>query len=101
VQFKVSRSNGNIQYDIVLCADAGVDCIEKNSYKEEKCQSQIDELYRCCNLFYQQQGDDAHTVSCPKASLLRLKMKQRLPRHTTGVSDGHGAEAATVAAERT
>lgn len=53
------------------------DCIQKNSYKEEKCQSQIDELYKCCNLFYQRHGDDAKTVSCPKANLLRLKMKQR------------------------
>lgn len=40
--------------------------------------SQIDALYECCNQFYQKEGDDASTVSCPKASLLRLKMKQRL-----------------------
>ncbi|CAK3961844.1 DUF1903-domain-containing [Lecanosticta acicola] len=53
------------------------DCIQKNNYKEEKCQKQIDALYACCNLFYQQNGDDASTVSCPKANLLRLKMKQR------------------------
>jgi len=33
--------------------------------------SQIDALYECCNAFYQRQGDDASTVSCPKASLLR------------------------------
>lgn len=32
---------------------------------------QIDALYACCNLFYQKEGDDASTVSCPKASLLR------------------------------
>ncbi|KAJ5358948.1 uncharacterized protein N7496_011361 [Penicillium cataractarum] len=53
------------------------DCLTKNSYKEEKCQAQIDALYECCNAFYQQQGDQASTVSCPKAHLLRLKMKQR------------------------
>lgn len=53
------------------------DCLSKNSYKEEKCQSQVDDLYKCCNSFYERKGDDAHTVSCPKASLLRLKMKQR------------------------
>ncbi|KAA6410923.1 MAG: DUF1903-domain-containing [Lasallia pustulata] len=53
------------------------DCLQKHSYKEDKCQGQIDALYECCNTFYERQGDDAHTVSCPKASLLRLKMKQR------------------------
>lgn len=60
-----------------LWADLSADCIQKNSYNEDKCQSQINELYRCCNLFYERQGDDAQTVSCPKANLLRLKMKQR------------------------
>ncbi|TKA28637.1 Cx9C motif-containing protein 4, mitochondrial [Salinomyces thailandicus] len=49
----------------------------KNNYQEEKCQTQIDALYECCNLFYQRNGDEASTVSCPKASLLSLKMKQR------------------------
>ncbi|RMY77032.1 hypothetical protein D0863_01566 [Hortaea werneckii] len=37
----------------------------------------IDALYECCNLFYQRNGDEASVVSCPKANLLRLKMKQR------------------------
>jgi hypothetical protein len=32
---------------------------------------QIDALYECCSLFYKKEGDDASTVSCPKASLLR------------------------------
>ncbi|KAK4636120.1 Cx9C motif-containing protein 4, mitochondrial [Fulvia fulva] len=53
------------------------DCIQKNDYKEEKCQKQVDALYACCNLFYKENGDGASTVSCPKANLLRLKMKQR------------------------
>ncbi|KAK4507702.1 hypothetical protein PRZ48_001437 [Zasmidium cellare] len=60
-----------------VSADEAVDCIQKNNYKEEKCQKQIDALYECCNLFYSKNGDDASTVSCPKANLLRLKMKQR------------------------
>ena len=33
--------------------------------------SQIDALYECCNLFYQKNGDEASTVSCPKVNLLR------------------------------
>ncbi|GAT29382.1 LOW QUALITY PROTEIN: feruloyl esterase B precursor [Aspergillus luchuensis] len=44
---------------------------------EEKCQSQINALYECCNAFYQARGEDAKTPSCPKPNLLRLKMKQR------------------------
>ena len=32
---------------------------------------QVDQLYQCCDLFYQRNGDDASTVSCPKANLLR------------------------------
>ncbi|PVH74722.1 DUF1903-domain-containing protein [Cadophora sp. DSE1049] len=53
------------------------DCLAKNSYNESKCRSQVDALYDCCNKFYKRNGDDAKSVSCPKASLLRLKMKQR------------------------
>lgn len=53
------------------------DCLTKNSYKEAKCQNFIDALYECCDAFYQKNGEDATTASCPKAHLLRLKMKQR------------------------
>ncbi|PMD56004.1 uncharacterized protein K444DRAFT_617100 [Hyaloscypha bicolor E] len=53
------------------------DCLAKNSYNEAKCRSQVDALYKCCNAFYAQNGDNAKSASCPKASLLKLKMKQR------------------------
>ncbi|KAJ4505239.1 Cx9C motif-containing protein 4, mitochondrial [Exophiala dermatitidis] len=53
------------------------DCLQKNNYKEEKCQTAIDALYECCNEFYKRQGDEATTASCPKPKLLRVKMKQR------------------------
>ncbi|KAG9234123.1 hypothetical protein BJ875DRAFT_377150, partial [Amylocarpus encephaloides] len=52
-------------------------CLAKNSYNESRCRGQVDALYECCNSFYEANGDDAKTVSCPQASLLRLKMKQR------------------------
>lgn len=52
-------------------------CLNRNAYREDKCQAQIDALYECCNAFYQQRGDEGKTPSCPKANLLRLKMKQR------------------------
>jgi hypothetical protein len=32
---------------------------------------QIDELYRCCSAFYERQGPDGSTPSCPKLSILR------------------------------
>ncbi|KAF2405090.1 DUF1903-domain-containing protein [Trichodelitschia bisporula] len=53
------------------------DCLKKMNYQEEKCRAEVDALYECCNAFYERSGDGARTVSCPKASLLRLKMKQR------------------------
>ncbi|KAF2221146.1 hypothetical protein BDZ85DRAFT_266359 [Elsinoe ampelina] len=53
------------------------DCLQKNQYDQSRCEKEIDRLYECCNAFYQKNGDDSQNVSCPKASLLRLKMKQR------------------------
>ncbi|KAI5862675.1 DUF1903-domain-containing protein [Durotheca rogersii] len=54
------------------------DCLERNGYNEAKCSLLIDALYECCDAFYRKHGDDATSASCPKASLLRLKVKQRL-----------------------
>ncbi|KDB27707.1 hypothetical protein H109_00527 [Trichophyton interdigitale MR816] len=51
-------------------------CLTKNSYNEAKCRNQIIQLYKCCNAFYTQKGEDAKTPSCPKPSLLKLKLKQ-------------------------
>ncbi|KAI0387308.1 DUF1903-domain-containing protein [Hypomontagnella monticulosa] len=53
------------------------DCLGKNNYNEAKCSHLIDALYECCDAFYKKHGDNATSASCPKASLLRLKMKQR------------------------
>ncbi|KAN0067632.1 DUF1903 domain containing protein [Elaphomyces granulatus] len=52
-------------------------CLSKNSYREEKCQAQVDALYECCNAFYQEHGETAKTPSCPKASLIKLKLKPK------------------------
>lgn len=60
-----------------VSSDDFIACIQKNNFDEAKCKQQIDALYACCNLFYKRDGDDASTLSCPKAGLLRLKMKQR------------------------
>jgi hypothetical protein len=53
------------------------DCLTKNGYNEAKCTKLVDALYECCQAFYDKNGNDAVTVSCPKANLLRLKMEQR------------------------
>ncbi|KAF2738986.1 DUF1903-domain-containing protein [Polyplosphaeria fusca] len=52
-------------------------CLQKSGFNEERCKKEVDALYECCNAFYGEKGDDASTVSCPKPSLLRLKVKQR------------------------
>ncbi|KAK8873175.1 DUF1903-domain-containing protein [Apiospora arundinis] len=52
-------------------------CLTKNNYNESKCQGLVDALYECCDAFYRKKGDNATSASCPKADLLRLKMKQR------------------------
>lgn len=77
---KMAQSGNNDLMNDPPChsrACAIQDCLSKNQFNEAKCRSQVDALYDCCNRFYVQNGDDAKTVSCPKASLLRLKMKQR------------------------
>ncbi|KAK4673507.1 Cx9C motif-containing protein 4, mitochondrial [Podospora pseudopauciseta] len=53
------------------------DCLTRNGFDEAKCTRYVDALYECCQAFYKKNGDEATTVSCPKASLLRLKMEQR------------------------
>lgn len=71
VRSKVVSTHG------ILAKPDTVACLTKNSYQEAKCRAQVDRLYECCHKFYQQNGDEAKSVSCPKASLLRLKLEQR------------------------
>ena len=53
------------------------DCLTKNGYNETKCAKLVDALYDCCQAFYERNGSDAKSVSCPKPDLLRLKIEQR------------------------
>ncbi|WDK13607.1 hypothetical protein CGRA01v4_04888 [Colletotrichum graminicola] len=57
-------------------AVTATDCLTRNGYKEERCQSIIIALYECCEAFYQSKGDNATTVSCPKPDLLQLKLRR-------------------------
>ncbi|UPK98699.1 hypothetical protein LCI18_009634 [Fusarium solani-melongenae] len=51
-------------------------CLTRNGYNQDKCQTVIRQLYECCEVFYERYGEEASTVSCPKPHLLKLKMKQ-------------------------
>ncbi|KAI9171944.1 Cx9C motif-containing protein [Paramyrothecium foliicola] len=53
------------------------DCLTRNNYNEAKCQEAVKALYECCASFYDRYGDEATTPSCPKPSLLRLKLEQQ------------------------
>lgn len=53
------------------------DCLTKNGYNEARCTKFVDALYECCRVFYERNGDQATSASCPKPSLLHLKLEQR------------------------
>ncbi|KAI0543995.1 DUF1903-domain-containing protein [Xylaria curta] len=59
------------------CHPRAVHCLGKNGFNQARCEHLIDALYECCDAFYQKNGEAATTASCPKPSLLRLKLKQR------------------------
>ncbi|WQF78348.1 Putative cysteine alpha-hairpin motif superfamily, mature-T-Cell Proliferation I type [Colletotrichum destructivum] len=52
------------------------DCLTRNSFKEDRCQSAIMALYECCEAFYRFKGSQTTTVSCPKPDLLQLKLNR-------------------------
>lgn len=60
-----------------VLSDWLLDCLGKNNYNDAKCQSAVKALYECCEAFYDRQGDDARTASCPLPDTLRLKLQQQ------------------------
>lgn len=75
MRFKVTNPSAMSRGRVELTPSQ--DCLTKNGYKQERCEKLVDALYECCQAFYQKQGDDASSVCCPKANLLKLKMEQR------------------------
>ncbi|ODQ63250.1 Cx9C motif-containing protein 4, mitochondrial [Nadsonia fulvescens var. elongata DSM 6958] len=70
----------NIDYNKEAChrqACAIQNCIQKNNYNEAKCTALIDALYDCCARFYNDNGLEAKSVTCPRPELLKLKIEQR------------------------
>ncbi|QLQ81358.1 hypothetical protein HG537_0F01190 [Torulaspora globosa] len=51
-------------------------CLLRNDYDESKCRTVVQELYRCCQRFYEQQGTAARSRCCPLPHVLRDKMRQ-------------------------
>ncbi|AQZ10915.1 CMC4 (YMR194C-B) [Zygosaccharomyces parabailii] len=52
-------------------------CLLSNDYNEAKCDHLVDDLYRCCQRFYQDTKGQERTPCCPQPDLLKLKMSQR------------------------
>ncbi|CCF44871.1 hypothetical protein CH063_14130 [Colletotrichum higginsianum] len=69
-------ANVFIRYGSIAKPPTPVDCLTRNSYKEDRCQSAIMALYECCEAFYRFKGSQATTVSCPKPDLLQLKLNR-------------------------
>lgn len=48
-------------------------CIQRNQFQQEKCESLIRDLYRCCADYYKDHGPTELSVSCPKPEAVRAK----------------------------
>lgn len=49
-------------------------CMQKNM-DQSKCESLIDDLYRCCARFYNSKGPRAETESCPFRPVVYRRLK--------------------------
>lgn len=52
-------------------------CLQLRNYDESKCTKVIDQLYECCSKFYDDNGETARSVCCPRFDLLQMKIRQR------------------------
>ncbi|KIS68208.1 uncharacterized protein UMAG_03788 [Mycosarcoma maydis] len=49
-------------------------CLQKSGFDQSRCESLIDDLYRCCAKFYQQRGNDAEADSCPIPTVVQRRI---------------------------
>ncbi|PKS11844.1 hypothetical protein jhhlp_001138 [Lomentospora prolificans] len=54
-------------------------CLKRNQYNETRCQGAILNLFKCCQEFYERNGDSAKSPSCPKPALLEMKLNSLKP----------------------
>lgn len=52
-------------------------CLAQHNHDESKCTRIIDNLYACCQSFYEKQGQDSSNPNCPKFNVLMRKIDQR------------------------
>ncbi|KAJ7181312.1 hypothetical protein C8R43DRAFT_269211 [Mycena crocata] len=53
-------------------------CLNKNTYKPEKCDERLRELYQCCQNMYEKSGgekSEATSTACPMPSVVKRWMK--------------------------
>ncbi|KAH6897916.1 DUF1903-domain-containing protein [Coprinopsis sp. MPI-PUGE-AT-0042] len=50
-------------------------CLNKNTYKPEKCDQNLCQLYECCQRFYQQNKNGAESTACPIEPVVKRWLK--------------------------
>ncbi|KAJ6493321.1 hypothetical protein C8R45DRAFT_867288 [Mycena sanguinolenta] len=51
-------------------------CLNKNTYKPEKCDDRLRALYMCCQKMYDNaQGSDTKSTACPQQSVVKRWIK--------------------------
>ncbi|TRM63582.1 hypothetical protein BD626DRAFT_457005 [Schizophyllum amplum] len=50
-------------------------CLNKNTYKPEKCDDHLKQLYLCCQKFYQETNEQAESTACPIPSVVKRWLK--------------------------
>ncbi|KZT72380.1 hypothetical protein DAEQUDRAFT_755211 [Daedalea quercina L-15889] len=50
-------------------------CLNKNTYKPEKCEEHMRNLYMCCQAMYEQTGERGESTACPMPSVVRRWLK--------------------------
>lgn len=62
-------------------------CLQKSGFNQAKCEPLIDDLYKCCALFYKTRGREAEAESCPIPSVVDRRI-QRMEQEGKGGSGG-------------
>ncbi|KAJ6579951.1 DUF1903-domain-containing protein [Mycena vulgaris] len=50
-------------------------CLNKNTYKPEKCDERLRALYMCCQKMYDTGGEASESTACPMASVVKRWIK--------------------------
>ncbi|KAH9927755.1 DUF1903-domain-containing protein [Fomitopsis serialis] len=50
-------------------------CLNKNTYKPEKCEEHMRNLYKCCQAMYEQTDGKGESTACPMPSAVQRWLK--------------------------